>query len=337
MKFQSFPKTRIDKAFLASCLLLTLSGLAQGATYYVSTSGSDSNAGTQSAPFRHVSHGVAAAHAGDTITVMNGTYDNEGQVADSSGGGSVVTMTNAGSSGNPITIMAQNRGGAVLNAASSTQSSLGCYGAWAYFDLSYTAYVVIQGFVIENACVNGFHANANAHDITIRWNEIKNIGNWNNPASTLSPSGIYLNSSEYNFTFDGNIFHDMTPEVVPKKPGAAKLRAERMKNGTRPNPSVFCLPMGIPVNNFLVEVVKFIQAPKEIVVIYEVDGSYRQIYTDGRPLPKDMSPSWLGYSTAHWDGDTLVVETEGFNDRTWLDMIGHSHSEALTLGRRSEM
>src|SRR5579864_4319053 len=66
----------------------------------------------------------------------------------------------------------------------------------------------------------------------------------------------------------------------------------------------------------------------------EVDGSYRQIYTDGRPLPKDMSPSWLGYSTAHWDGDTLVVETEGFNDRTWLDRVGHSHSEALHLTER---
>jgi hypothetical protein len=135
-------------------------------------------------------------------------------------------------------------------------------------------------------------------------------------------------------SYTGNIFLDMTPEDVPEKPEAAKLRAERMKNGTRPNPSVFCLPMGIPVNNFLVEVVKFIQAPKEIVVIYEVDGSYRQIYTDGRPLSKDMSPSWLGYSTAHWDGDTLVVETEGFNDRTWLDMTGHSHSEALHLTER---
>ena len=72
------------------------------------------------------------------------------------------------------------------------------------------------------------------------------------------------------------------------KPEAAKLRTERMKSGIRPNPSVFCLPMGIPVNNFVTEVVKFIQAPKEIVVIYKVDGSYRQIYTDGRPLPKDI-------------------------------------------------
>ena len=149
--------------------------------------------------------------------------------------------------------------------------------------------------------------------------------------TSLTPS---LTPAQGGGSYTGNIFRDMRPEDLPEKPEAAKLRAERMKSGTRPNPSVFCLPMGIPVNNFLVEVVKFIQAPKEIVVIYEVDGSYRQIYTDGRPLPKDMSPSWLGYSTAHWDGDTLVVETEGFNDRTWLDMIGHSHSEALHLTER---
>jgi hypothetical protein len=132
----------------------------------------------------------------------------------------------------------------------------------------------------------------------------------------------------------GNIFRDVKPEEVPEKPEATKLRTERMKSGNRPNTSVFCLPWGLPVDNFVVEVVKFIQAPKEIIVLYEVDGSYRQIYIDGRPLPKDMSPSWLGYSTAHWDGDTLVVETEGFNDRTWLDMIGHSHSEALHLTER---
>ena len=135
-------------------------------------------------------------------------------------------------------------------------------------------------------------------------------------------------------TYTANIFRDMKPEEVPEKPEAAQLRYERMKNGVRANPTLFCLPMGIPVNNFVVEVVKFIQAPKGIVVIYEVDGSYRQIYTDGRPLPAYKSPSWLGYSTAHWDGDTLVVETEGFNDQTWLDMIGHPHSQALHLTER---
>ncbi len=197
----------LNKTLFFSSILLI--GSAQAADYYVSTSGSDSNPGTQSAPFRHVSRGVSAAHAGDNVIVMDGTYDNEGQTADSGGGGSVVTIYNTGSAGNPITIRAQNRGGAILDAASSRRSDLGCSAAWSYFDLSYTAYVVIQGFVIQNGCINAFHANGSAHDITIRWNEIRNIGNWDNPASSLSPTGIYINDSEYNFTFDGNVWHDI--------------------------------------------------------------------------------------------------------------------------------
>jgi hypothetical protein len=131
-----------------------------------------------------------------------------------------------------------------------------------------------------------------------------------------------------------NIFLDLKAEGNLETEQGTKVREERTKNGLRLNPTVFCLPMGLPSDNFVAEVVKFIQAPKEIIVIHEVDNSYRQIYLDGRPLPKDPSPSWLGYSTGHWEGDTLVVETEGFNDKTWLDMSGHSHSEAMHLTER---
>jgi len=141
------------------------------------------------------------------------------------------------------------------------------------------------------------------------------------------PAGVNPNS------LTANIFRDWKGEI-PETAEGTKTRIERTKNGLRLNPTVFCLPMGLPADNFVVEVVKFIQAPKEIVVMYEVDGSNRQIYIDGRPLPEDMSPSWMGYSTGHWDGDTLVVETEGFNDRTWLDMSGHAHSEKLHLTER---
>jgi hypothetical protein len=133
--------------------------------------------------------------------------------------------------------------------------------------------------------------------------------------------------------YSGNVLRDVKGENI-ETALAAKVRAARLADGTRPDPSLFCLPWGLPVNSLVAEVVKFIQAPKEIVAIYEVDNSYRQIYLDGRPLPKDPNPSWLGYSTGHWDGDTLVVETEGFNDRTWLDMSGHSHGEQLHLTER---
>ena len=69
-------------------------------------------------------------------------------------------------------------------------------------------------------------------------------------------------------------------------------------------------------------------------MMFESDGTHRQIHTDGRPLPKDPEPTWLGYSVGNWEGDTLVVETIGFNDRTVLDVIGHPHSEALRVVER---
>ncbi len=206
MNFVLFRKIHFSKAILSACAFVSVLGIAQGATYYVSTTGSDSNPGTESAPFASVSVGVAAAQPGDTVIVENGTYGNEGVVASTGSGDSVVNMNNAGTSGNPITIEAQNRGEAILNAASTTTGPLGCAGAWSYFDLSNTAYVVVQGFVLENSCVNGFHINGSAHDITLRWNTVENIGNWNNPAATLSPSGMYLADTEYNITVDGNIF-----------------------------------------------------------------------------------------------------------------------------------
>jgi hypothetical protein len=70
-----------------------------------------------------------------------------------------------------------------------------------------------------------------------------------------------------------------------------------------------------------------------VAILYE-DLTYRQIFMDGRELPRDPNPSWMGYSVGHWDGDTLVVECTGFNDRSWLDMGGHPHSETLRTTER---
>ncbi len=148
------------------------------------------------------------------------------------------------------------------------------------------------------------------------------------PNAEAGPTGIGTGS------YAGNIFMDMKPEDVPELPAAAKIRIARTADGKRLNPTVFCLPMGIPMGNLFPEVVKIIQAPSIMMILYEVDGTYRQIYLDGRKLPEDPSPAWMGYSTAHWEGDTLVVETAGFNDKSWLDMSGHSHSEALRVTER---
>lgn len=187
-----------------SALFLSAIVAAQGATYYVSTTGSDGNAGSASAPFQHVSKGVAAAtNPGDTVIVMNGTYGNEGVVEPNF----VVTLNHSGAAGNPITIMAQNRGGAVLD-SQNTSTTTTCNGAAAYFNLYNASFIVIQGFVIQNACDSGIQSNDAAHDITLRWNTIQYIAN-REVTDQDGRDGIYLNNSEYNFTFDGNIFHDI--------------------------------------------------------------------------------------------------------------------------------
>ncbi len=99
-------------------------------------------------------------------------------------------------------------------------------------------------------------------------------------------------------------------------------------------PSTYCLPLAVPVATNLSEVNKIVQTPGLIMMLLELNNSYRQIYTDGRPLPKDPSPSWMGYSTGRWEGDTLVVETIGFNDKGWLDVIGHPQSEQMRVTER---
>ena len=79
---------------------------------------------------------------------------------------------------------------------------------------------------------------------------------------------------------------------------------------------------------------KIVQTPSLVVVLYEYETIYRQIFTDGRALPEDPNPTWMGYSIGHWEGDTLVVSTAGFNDRTTLDLAGYPHTEALRVTER---
>jgi hypothetical protein len=79
---------------------------------------------------------------------------------------------------------------------------------------------------------------------------------------------------------------------------------------------------------------KIVQTSELIVIMYELFGGHRQVYLDGRKLPVDPQPLWLGYSVGHWEGQTLVVDTTGFNDKSWLDGFGHPHSEDLRVTER---
>jgi hypothetical protein len=129
-----------------------------------------------------------------------------------------------------------------------------------------------------------------------------------------------------------NILQDFKPEDAPIKPEAVQIQRGR-KGGDFP--ATHCLPQGIPLVSMLSEPVKIVQSPKLIAILYEADDKYRQIYTDGRVLPKEFEqPVWMGYSVGRWERNTLVVETAGFNDKSWLDIMGHPHSEALRVVER---
>ena len=130
-----------------------------------------------------------------------------------------------------------------------------------------------------------------------------------------------------------NIFVDLKPEEVPTKPAAAALVRERGLRQGKDSPTSHCLPGGVPFSS-LIAPFKMIQTPVEIVMLLEDNNPPRQIYLDLRPLPKDPEPSWMGYSTGHWDGDTLVVDTIGFQERSWIDSAGHPRSESMRITER---
>lgn len=132
-----------------------------------------------------------------------------------------------------------------------------------------------------------------------------------------------------------NILADFKPEEAPMRPEAAALLRRHSQGGNRESPSTRCAPQGIPrgdLGNYLP--FKMIQTPGVIVALYEESNTYRQIYTDGRNLPDDPQPAWMGYSVGHWEGDTLVVDSAGFNDQGWLDATGHPQSEDLRIRER---
>ena len=95
-----------------------------------------------------------------------------------------------------------------------------------------------------------------------------------------------------------------------------------------------CFPPGVPRVYMHPFPFQFIQTPGEVVMLFEVDSLRREIYTDGQPHDAALLPLWMGNSIGHWEGDTLVVDTVNFNDKTWLDRIGHPHSDQLHVIER---
>jgi hypothetical protein len=130
-----------------------------------------------------------------------------------------------------------------------------------------------------------------------------------------------------------NIGTDL-PGGLPFQPWAAALAKQRSADNSKDDPHARCLPDNPPRPYGLPHMTKAVHTPRLLVLLNEVNAMYRQIFIDGRPLPVDPNPSWNGYSTAAWEGDTLVVRTNGFRDGLWLDMGGSPLTDAATMTER---
>jgi len=119
-------------------------------------------------------------------------------------------------------------------------------------------------------------------------------------------------------------------DAIKPQPWALALAKKRSEELFKDSPGVLCLPPGPMVD---LGVDKVVQTPNLMLMLFE-GTLYREVFLDGRELPRDPNPDWMGYWLGRWENDTLVVESAGFNDRTWLDGEGHPHTEALRVTER---
>lgn len=132
-----------------------------------------------------------------------------------------------------------------------------------------------------------------------------------------------------------NIAADIDPNSVPFQPWAKEVADSRADGShSREDPDANCLPQGVPRIGAAPAPWKIVQTPDLIVVVHEAFSLWRQIFLDGRTLAPGANPTWLGYSTGQWDGDTLVVDTRGFNGKTWLDQLGKPSTDQLHVIER---
>jgi len=121
---------------------------------------------------------------------------------------------------------------------------------------------------------------------------------------------------------------------VPMQPAAAALYKQRIAGIGKDRPSGHCLPHSVPDAMIIPEPFKIVHTPGVTFILFEEFVEFRQVFTDGRALPKDPQPGWFGYSIGRWEGDSFVVESSGFNDKSWIDDDGHPHTDALHTTER---
>jgi hypothetical protein len=132
-----------------------------------------------------------------------------------------------------------------------------------------------------------------------------------------------------------DIAADLKPGDVPFQPWAKALYEQRIDGShSREDPDANCLPQGVPKINAAPAPWRIVQTPGYIVIVYEAFNLWRQVFLDRRQPARDLNPTWMGYSTGRWEGDTLVIDTRGFNGKAWLDQLGKPSTEALHVIER---
>ena len=148
------------------------------------------------------------------------------------------------------------------------------------------------------------------------------------PDGHVDISGLWMPNTSYI----GNIARDLAS--VPFRPWAETLYKSRRETESKDDPTGRCIVGGVPRSDAVPYPFKIFNTPGTTVILYEAVHSYRQIFTDGRALPKDPNPAWFGYSVGTWEGTDFVVVTTGFNDDVWLDNFGHPATAALRVTER---
>lgn len=158
-------------------------------------------------------------------------------------------------------------------------------------------------------------------------------GIWQVQAEPRAPGGLFGIGESPNSKYFRSVLADFAPAEEPLTAlGQEMFRKNSAFAGAAQG--LNCLPDGVPHADLLPEPFKIVHSSGVILFLYEVETTFRQIFTDGRKLPADPAPWWNGYSVGKWEGDTLVVDTAGFNDRSWLDARGHGHSEEMKVQER---
>jgi len=147
--------------------------------------------------------------------------------------------------------------------------------------------------------------------------------------ATADPDNLQIDQSDAS-DIRRSVFFGMNREEEPLKPEAIAVLSKRQNEQP---PAVRCLPKGIP-GVMMAYAFKMVQTPHLLIMMPESQEPPRQIYLDGRDLPKDPDPTWMWYSVARWEGDTLVVQTTGFKEEGWLDNAGHPRGHSMLITER---